>query len=338
MKGIFTKEWLRAHLNDLIAYSGLIFCILLFSILSPIIKGINILDPSGMAFKSIIQDGVMYSILACGAVFVYALGAMDISVGAQISLYSMIFIHIYNVNGSSPTSIILAAALVIVISIVCGGVNSIIAEILEMRPIITSLILQFLIYGIASVLFNYWNPDSSSMAFHIGTASKTYFNIFRDPWVQIGILIAVVLVFSYMFNFTRLGKYTKAMGANITCAKQSGINVVKYRLFAYLTFGIAIVIASLLFVANTGTTTFNAAKGYEMIIMISLIIGGMPLSGGMKSKISSAVVGGFTYALISRSFVYLGVPDKFTNLFVALIYIVVVLATCRSKEEKVLPR
>jgi ribose transport system permease protein len=175
------------------------------------------------------------------------------------------------------------------------------------------------------------------MSFDIGTANKTHFAIFRKSWVQIVILVVMLLLFTYLFNFTKLGKYSKAMGANIVFARHAGIHIVKYRMLAYMVFGLAIVVASLLFVANTGSTTSNAAQGYEMKTMVALIIGGMPLSGGMKSKISSAVVGGITFALISRSFVYLGVPDKFTMLFIALIYIVVVLVTCRSK-EKVLPR
>lgn len=330
-------NWLKDHRNDLFAYSGLVLCVIVFSILPPIIKGVNILDPSGLAFKSIVFDAVLYAILASGAVFIYSLGAMDISVGAQMSLYSILLIHLYNVNGSKPEVIVGSMVLILMIAFVCGIMNSIIASALEMKPIITSLILQFFIYGIAAVLMKAWNPESMALSFDIGVASKTHFAIFRNSWVQIGIMVVMVILFTYIFNFTKLGKYTKALGANSVCAEQLGINSVKYRLLAYLTFALAIVMASLLFVANTGSVIATAGKGFEMKIMISLIIGGMPLAGGMKSKISSAVIGAFTFALISRSFVFLGVADKYTTLFVAGIYIIVVLFTVRS-DKKVLPR
>ncbi len=337
VRGIFTKEWLEVHGNDVFAYSGLVLCILVFSILPPILRGINILDPAGLAFKSIVKDGVMYSILAAGAVFVYSLGAMDISVGAQISMYAILLIHTYNVGGSSIGALVGCVALIFVIAMVCGITNSVIANVLEMKPIITSLILQFLIYGIASVVINIWNPASIAITFDIGTVAMTHFAPLGNVWVQVGIMVGCLLLFTVLFNYTKIGHYVKAIGANQDCARQMGISLVKYRMLAYMIFGVAIVVASLLFVANTGTTTSNGGKGYEMKIMISLIIGGMPLSGGMKSKISSAVIGGFTYALITRSFIYIGVPDKYTTVFVALIYIVVVLLTCRSK-DKVLPR
>lgn len=175
VRGIFTKEWLEVHGNDVFAYSGLVLCILVFSILPPILRGINILDPAGLAFKSIVKDGVMYSILAAGAVFVYSLGAMDISVGAQISMYAILLIHTYNVGGSSIGALVGCVALIFVIAMVCGITNSVIANVLEMKPIITSLILQFLIYGIASVVINIWNPASIAITFDIGTVAMTHF-------------------------------------------------------------------------------------------------------------------------------------------------------------------
>lgn len=332
-----TKDWVRQHGNDIFAYSGLIFCILIFSIFPPIIKDVNILDPSGLAFKNIIADGVIYSVLASGAVFIYALGAMDISVGAQITLYSVLLIRIYNEGGSTPWMIVLGVLVILALAMICGATNSIVASTLDMKPIITSLILQFFLYGVAAILMLVWSPGSVALGFDIGTASKTHFAIFRNSWVQLAVLVVFLLFVIYMFNYSKLGRYVRAIGSNMECARQAGINVVRYKLLAYLTFGLAIVVASLLFVATKGSTDQSAGKGYEMKIMISLILGGMPLSGGMKSKISSAVIGGFTYALISRSFIYLGVPDKFTTMFVALIYIVVVLVTCRSK-DRVLPR
>ncbi len=331
------KEWIHTHSTDLLAYGGLVFCLALFSILSPIIRDVNILDPTGLAFKSILRDGVILCILSCGAVFVYSLNAMDISVGAQMSLYCVLLVHIYNITGSTPSSVLQGFILIFVIAMVCGIINSVIGSVLKIIPIITSLFLMFTIYGINALLFHTWNPDSEAMAFNIGTASSTDFSVFREPRTQVLILIAFLLLFAYLFNYTKIGKYTKAIGANPTCASQAGINLTRYKMIAYLVFGVSIVVASVVFVANAGTTTSFSGVGYEMKVMVCLIIGGMRLSGGMRSKISSAVVGGFTFALISRGFVFLGIPDKFTMLFVAIIFIILILVTCRSN-TKTLPR
>ena len=235
---------------------------------------------------------------------------MDISVGAQMSLYTILLVHIYNINDSTAISVFIGFILILILSLISGFINSVVASVLKIIPIITSLFLMFLLLGISAAVFQTWSPYSEAMAFQAGIASETHFAIFREPWMQVLILIITIIIFTYLFNYTKIGKYARAIGANANCATQSGINSTKYKLVAYLVFAVSIAIASFVFVANNGTTTHSSGAGYEMKIMVCLILGGMPLTGGMRSRISSAVVGGFTYALISRSFVFLGYPGQ----------------------------
>lgn len=329
-------SWVKANANYLAGYAGLIACILLFGTLAPMIKNINILDITGSSFKTIFTEGVIFSILSIGAVFVYSLGAMDISVGAQMSLYTVLLVQIYNEYGSDMKALLIGVAVVLVLALVCGAVNSVLASVLKIKPIITSLFLQFLLYGISVLLFNKWAGDSESMTFNAGTASSTAFAPFREIRVMLMALLAVTFIFVYLFNFTKIGSYIKAIGANQNCAVQAGVNAMIFRMAAYLIFGTAITIATVVFLANKSAITYEACRGYEMNIIICLILGGMPIAGGMKARISCAVVGAFTYALIDICFVFIGVPSRMTNLFVAVIYIIVALMTCRDK-GRVLP-
>ncbi len=332
-----TNSWWKVNANYLAGYMGLIVCIVLFGILAPVIKNINIFDVTGNSFKTIFQAGVIYSIVSVGAVFVYSLGAMDISVGAQMSIYAMLMVRIYNVAGANGRAMALGIIVVLILALICGAVNSVLATLLKIKPIITSLFLQFLLYGVSVIFFNKWCGDSETMTFDAGTASSTTFAPFRKVSVMLITLILVVLVFTYIYNYTKIGKYAKAIGANQECSRQAGANIALYRTAAYMLFAVAIVIATVVFLANKSAITYDACRGYEMKIIICLILGGMPISGGMKSRISSAIVGGFTYALIDICFVFIGVPSRVTNLFVAVIYIVVVLLTCRDK-GRVLPQ
>lgn len=329
--------WLKGNANYLAGYMGLLICIVLFGTLAPLIKNINILDVTGSSFKTIFTEGVIFAILSVGAVFVYSLGAMDISIGAQMSLFAVLLVKIYNSAGENLTALLVGVAVILIIALLCGAINSVLATILKIKPIITSLFLQFVLYGISVLLFNQWCGDSESMTFNAGTASSTRFAPFRKVPVMLITLIIVVLIFAYLFNYTKIGKYDKAIGANQQCAQQAGANITLYRMAAYLIFGVAVVMATVVFLANKSAITYDACRGYEMNIIICLILGGMPISGGMRSRISCAVVGSFTYALIDICFVFIGVPSRMTNLFVAVIYIVVVLLTCRDK-GRVLPQ
>ena len=327
----------KLDFGSLAGIIGLVVCIILFGILSRAIKNINIFDVTGNSFKTIFVEGVTYSIIAIGAVFVYSLGAMDISIGAQMSLYVLLLVRIYNVAGSNLGAMLVGILLITVLAQLCGAVNSVLASVLKIKPIITSLFLQFLLYGISVLLFNRWCGASESITFDAGTASRTTFAPFRQIPVLLVTLIVAIGVFGYVFRYTKIGRYVKPIGANEECAKQCGVNITVYRMAAYLLLAAAIVVASVIFLANKSSIPYDACRGYEMNVIICLILGGMPISGGMRSRISCAVLGSFTFALIDICFVFIGIPSRTTNLFVAIIYIVVVLLTCRDK-GRVLPK
>ena len=147
----------------------------------------------------------------------------------------------------------------------------------------------------------------------------------------------LAVIGTYFFNYTKLGKYTRAIGANKVAAKQSGISLVKWQVLGYMALGFCAAVASFVMLTRTGTAGKGTGSGYAMDIMICLILGGMPLKGGMKSKISCALVGAFTYTLLSNVLTTMGVPLNWVNFVKALIFLVIVLLTCR-KPNGVLPR
>ena len=87
----------------------------------------------------------------------------------------------------------------------------------------------------------------------------------------------------------------------------------------------------------TASASDSTGTGFEMNVMVALILGGMPLSGGMKSKVSCAIVGSFTYALLSVGLPMLGVAANQVFVIKAVLFLIVVVLTCRKKTG-VLPR
>ena len=79
------KKWLMAHLTDVAAYGGLIFCILLFTIVTPIF-GNSIWSVDKL--ETLVSNVIVLALMSVGAVFVYATGNMDISIGRQIGLWT----------------------------------------------------------------------------------------------------------------------------------------------------------------------------------------------------------------------------------------------------------
>lgn len=316
--------WLKKHSAQVAAYSGLVLCIVFFTILTPIF-GESIW--SAAKIKTLMQNVIVLALMSVGATFVYSLGSMDISIGRQVGLYATLVVIIGNATGSLVWGVLLS----LVISVVISAINGASGEVLNIHPVISSLVFQMVISGVSSVMYN------SLGSRNVALMNTIDVSIFRQTWFMILALVIEVLIVGYLFNFTKLGKNAKAIGANPTAARQSGINLVQYKVYAYIIMGVCVVLAALFQMGYTASASDSTGTGFEMNVMVALILGGMPLSGGMKSKVSCAVVGSFTYALLSVGLPMLGVAANQVFVIKAVLFLIVVVLTCRKKTG-VLPR
>lgn len=317
-------SWLKAHVYDVAAYAGLAITVILFFIFSG--------DKLMYNATTVLQTTAPYAIISLGAVFVYSMGFMDVSVGQQVGVYAILYILISNKMGGTITGVIIAFLAVLAIALACGAFNGAVAVWLGLPSIVTSLFLMFFFTGAQLLLMEGTGNTSISIQAKIKPMDRNEYTLM----LIIAIVVVAVLV-TYFFKFTKFGKYTKAIGANELSAQQSGVNTTKWKVLAYMAFGVTVAIGSFIMLTRTGSAGKGTGTGFAMDIMICLILGGMPLSGGMKSKVSSALVGTFTYVLLSNDLTTMGVDLNMINFLKAMIFIIIVMVTCR-KRDGVLPR
>ena len=316
-------KWLKTHKHEFIAYCGLLFCLVLFSIVPPL-RGKSIWEASKLA--TLISSVIVMALLSVGAVFVYALGNMDVSIGKQVGLYATLIVVLGNKTGSLLPGILVS----LVIAVVIGAANGAIGELLHIHPVVSSVAFMMALSGVSTVTYNALGSRN------VGLKTIEY-SIFKQTWLMVVVLIAEILVITYLFNYTKFGKYAKAIGANPVAAQQSGINLVKYKVIAYIIMGVTVVLASLFQMGYTGSASDSTGTGFEMNVMVALILGGMPLNGGMRSRVSCAVVGSFTLGLLTVGLPLIGVKPNQVFIIKAIIFLIVVLITCRKKNGT-LPR
>lgn len=317
------KGWLKNHFNDVAALGGLVLCIIIFSIVPPIF-GESIW--TGTKLGTLMSDVIVTAIMAVGAVFVYSLGSMDISVGGQVGVYATLLVILGNKNGSLVQAILIITVIAIAIAIINGATG----ELLNIHPLIPSLVFMMILQGTRTIVYNTIGTRNISL-------TSVDYSIFKEAWFMIVVLGIEVLIISYLFKYTKFGKNAKAIGANPMAAKQSGINIIKYKVISYIIMGLCVVVASMFQMGYTGSASDSTGTGFEMNIMVALILGGMPLSGGMKSKVSCAIIGAFTFSLLNIGLPMIGIPTNMTFLIKSIIFLIVVLITCR-KQKGVLPR
>lgn len=271
----------------------------------------------------IIQQTTALAIICLGAVFVYSLGELDVSIGACVGICTLIQINI--INAGYPVIVGVLASLVLALCF--GLINGAASTWLGLPSIVTSLFLMFEGSGIQTLI-----------TLKTNTITTDYdFTLMRETWFQILILVIVTVITAYLFRFSHIGKYTKAIGANKIAAAQSGVNVFKYRVMAFLIMGSTVAIGSLFILARSASSSKATGGGFHMDVMIALILGGMPLKGGMKSRFAAALIGSFIYIILTNGLTLSGVGITYVPLVKSIIFIVIVIITCRQKGG-VLPR
>lgn len=314
---------LKANAAEIAAYGGLVITLILFFIFSREKLAYNL--------SVVLQAASPYCIIALGAMFIYSMGFMDVSVSQQVGVYAIVMTMIANKIGGTP-GIVVGFLAVLALAMACGAFNGAVSVLLGLPSIVTSLFLMFFFTGAQLLLMESTGDGTINLIDKIRPADRNTYNV-----ILISVIVAVGVIVTYLFNFTRLGKYTRAIGANPVVAAQSGVNTTKWKVIAYMAFGACVALGSLVMLSRTGSAGKGTGSGYAMDIMICLILGGMPLSGGMRSKVRCAIIGTFTFVLLSNDLTTMGVPLEYINFVKSIIFLAIVLITCRKKDG-ILPR
>lgn len=147
----------------------------------------------------------------------------------------------------------------------------------------------------------------------------------------IGVLLVVSIIAIFVMKYTRIGKYNKLIGVNPITAEMSGINVNRYKLIAFMINGITIGIATFLTLIRAGAITNTTGNGVETNTLIAVVIGGMPLAGGSKSKIGAAIVGALIFTVLQNGLIIWQMNADWINVIKGIVFLIIVILTVDRK-------
>lgn len=310
-------QFLKRHIRDILPFVGLILVVVLLAIIS----GGRIFLKGNL--NNILDQSYTTVILAIGCSFLYAHGGFDLAVGGIYGLSMMISGLLLLGSGFSPW---LVLPICLVISIVCYFIMGIVTVRLNLPAFITSLCMQFICRGIVTTV----SSGNISLPKEMGVANN---------WVLKIIVIVVIIVVSYLLmTKTPLGKRNRAIGENPVAARQSGIEINKTRMIAYLICAILVGIAGFFAMASSRTVATLSGSGYEMDVIIAIVLGGMSLNGGMNSSVRAPIIGALIVVLLENGLVIIGIPSKWSDFVVGIVFLIVILFTYKRNRKGLLAR
>ena len=74
------------------------------------------------------------------------------------------------------------------------------------------------------------------------------------------------------------------------------------------------------------------------VVMVALVLGGMPLTGGPRSRISAGLIGAATITVLNMGLTMMGLSTAMVQIFRAIVFIAVVYVASMTYRTKLLPR
>lgn len=285
-----------------------------------------------MYIKIVFNEGIVLSIVATGAIFIYTLGSFDISLGAATLFAATLGVLTYNANENFALMIIV----ILLAGIVCSLVNSVLASIFHIPVFVTTVAMMSVLSAIASQIIT----TKGGAVGGISIPSEVVKHLDNSAF-KIGVLVIWVAICVFVFDYTKFGRREKFVGGNPICAQLSGIKYNTYAILGFLLAGVGVGIGAFMTLVYTPSVTTTTAGDIGMNIMVAIVFGGMPISGGARSKIYAAVVGGFSYIVLNNILDLLIDSTSgygITQIVSAVFFLIIVYVASVNYRSQTLPR
>jgi putative multiple sugar transport system permease protein len=120
------------------------------------------------------------------------------------------------------------------------------------------------------------------------------------------ILVALILIYTFVTERTIAGRHIYALGGNEKAARLSGVKTDMVKFWVYVNMGVLSAIAGLIVAGRLNAATPKAGTGFELDAIGACFIGGASTSGGIGTVIGT-IVGGFVMAVLNNGMSIMGV-------------------------------
>lgn len=271
-------------------------------------------------FLNVFQQISINFVIAVGMTLVIISGGIDLSVGSNVAFTALVMGLMMKAN----VPVIVSVLVCIIMAGLIGLVNGALISYLNLPPFIATLGTMSIVRGAAYTVTSgqpiYNFPKSfTAIAGRISLGEG-----FSIPLYTLLIMIVVILIGWYVLRYTRVGRFTYAVGGNENCAKLSGINIQMVKCFVYMFSGLCCGVAALLLSSRLDSALPTNADGQEMDAIAAVVIGGTSMSGGEGSMIGT-LIGILIIGIIANGLNLLGVAQGPQKMVKGLIIVVAVI-------------
>jgi ribose transport system permease protein len=319
---LFTSD-----IGDFWILGVLLFLVLIFTLINPVFFSLaNWVNTSTFMTDTLI--------LALAETIVILTAGIDLSVGANMGLSSIVFALILQYGLESGMSLWVSLPLGIAgglaTGVTVGLVNGFIITRWKITPFIATLGMLGVCTGLTFIVSQ--GTSVTNLPEEIGTiGNQVYFDVIGFSVLVTMITVAVMYL---LLTKTRFGRHTYAIGSNIEAAKRAGINVNRHLTKVYALSGFLSALAGIIIVMRFVNGSPLTGSHTELNAIAAVVIGGTSLFGG-RGTIWGTVVGAGIIAIMLTGLVLAHVQVYWQIVSVgAIIILAVYMDQLRSKSGR----
>ena len=284
----------RSAVKNVYVFGILAIFFIVFTAISP-----KFVAAPSLAF--IIQQAAPLMLVALPATLLMISGNIDLSVGSIVAFGGVIMAMLSRGGMAAWQAVLIVA----VCGLGVGWINGLLVSRLKINSVIATLVMNYVLLGLAKLLTGDTIPYIKGVQPDFSFIGRTKI----EGWpVAIFFVIAAIVIFIILQRKSVLGKYSFAIGGNRDASTLAGINTGRMVWILYLIVGIAAGVGGCLMASNQGVGNAQAGAGFELDVIIAILIGGTSWAGGEGSAVRS-IVGVFILTVLSIGLNMAGVPS-----------------------------
>ncbi|MFC9396449.1 ABC transporter permease [Streptomyces sp. NPDC057027] len=289
------------------------------------------LNPNFLGWDNIqviAEAATIAGLLAVVQTVVIICGGLDISVGSQAGLASVVSAMVFTATGSSAPAGIGAA---LAIGAAVGLFNGVVIIYGRVNPTIATLAGLAAYKGVAQLV-----SDGRAQGYVLGDPVFVFLSRGKIAGLptMIWILILVAAAVHVLLTYTDIGRNIYAIGGNDTAARLAGINLNKYLISAYALSGAVAALAGVLLTARTGSgQPVSGSEGLELQSITAAALGGCALKGG-KGGIGGTLLAVALLGALQNGLTVQGINSFWQNVAQGTLLVAAVVIQQRRNRER----
>lgn len=250
-----------------------------------------------------------------GALAMIWSGELFLRLGAAIDSESL-WRFLIPVLENPGTAFVFGSIVMILTGVACGLFNGTLITKLKLPPFIVTLGTMSIFRGISVVM-------TGGKAYNVPDYTFLDRATLGGIPVCVFIFAFVVAAAGVVLRYTRLGRYTYAIGSNREAAFHSGVNVDFNLILIYTLTGLAVGTAAMIETSRSVSAQPTAGIAMELDIIAAVVIGGASLSGG-RGTITGTIVGTLLISFLRNGCALVGVSTDVQRIVIGAIIIAAV--------------